>query len=242
MKHVFFNTALCALLSVFHYQVAAQKPQNGQAAFDNLSKLGANNTTGNSGINAIQVYDERYKGVKGTPFLQDEWAEGSIYMANQIFSGLALKYDIYKQQLWVKSNDKVMVVSGYDLSKFELLVFQEQPRTFSKLKSSSRDVFYEVLEEGTFTLLKLHEKTFQKANYEGAFTVNNKYDEFRYKHRYFVLTTEGNLHSLKLGKQAFNDIFKEKATEAWAAKKKAGAVLHDELSLKKLVREVNLLR
>ena len=177
-----------------------------------------------SGI-PTQTFDARYQGIKGSPFLQDFWANGEVVMQNgRRFSNLPLKYDIYSEVLAAKrsASDSVLLNSA-QISAF---AFQDPSlnlnRNFRRLSytvkgiSDTQGSFFEVMHEGTkYALLRKYRKTIRKANYQGAYGADKLYDEFIGSSDLFLrLPDSPNLVEVKLNRKSLMAALGDRKAEA----------------------------
>lgn len=133
-------------------------------------------------------FDNRYQGIQGDPFLFSQWQLGRIRFVKQdTFSiPLNINIDLVKQVLVVQMRDgSSSQVTATNVKAIQTTDADQRLRRWTVLSekevenvNSVRLKFYEILHEGTFQLLKLTEKTFKKANYQGAYNVGNAFDEF----------------------------------------------------------------
>lgn len=196
-----------------------------------LKKLGAN--TGN--LAEMEMFDQRYEGVEGTPYLEDKWFENSkIQVEENLLTNLQLKYDVAYHHLVIKKNEKAFFLNTSLIRSF--FVFDSLNnvwREFQRVHKRPKSPFYEVLAGERFQLLLAVSKQFQKASLEpGSFSSTG--DRFVETEKFFVQTPQGDLFELKLSKKAFKEIFKESDEIAWKEKKATNAKLSDRGSLKQL--------
>ena len=74
---------------LFHYGLILSQENAGIEGQENLNLLGS----GSNG-SMVRTFDDRYEGVRGSPFFIEEWAEGEIRGSNgKIYTDLQLKYN-----------------------------------------------------------------------------------------------------------------------------------------------------
>jgi hypothetical protein len=81
----------------------------------------------------------------------------------------------------------------------------------SKLKKNNSDyVFYQVLNDNPFQLIKVTSKEFTEADYKQAYSPDRQYDEFNTIYKYYIISDDGTLHPCQLTERSVMKIFPEK--------------------------------
>jgi hypothetical protein len=157
----------------------------------------------------VTQFDGRYDGVKGTPFLFEDWTLGSLQLKDSTFgkNPLSFKFDLINNEVWVKTND----IGERILFSKEILVLKlnrpdGRKYVFKKLKlpidpTRNYHYFSLVLFEGNnFTLVKDTRKVFRKANLEdrGVVTYGKAYDWFEEINRYYIQKAKGDFKEIVL--------------------------------------------
>ena len=167
MCHRFF---LVVSLALSH--VALTQPKTSAEKQQMVDAVGNPNNLG-----SVQTFDERYEGVKGNPFLSDQWMRGEVHMMNgKVFNDLLIKYDAYQDEAVVKCRDGAKVVPDKNTIRSFLLdgAQREPKRQFVRIDYLKNDRkfppnhFAEVLYQGKSTLLALYSKKLIAANYRGG--------------------------------------------------------------------------
>lgn len=167
-------------------------------------------------------FDNRYEGVKGSPYLFSAWQNGRIQFAKQDTASLPIKLnvDLVTQVIIVQLKDgsNGQVSALYTKS---FTTYNSDTETYHKwLVKSEKEVegvksvrlkFYEVLHEGNFNFLRSISKKFVKANYEGAYAAGEPFDEFKTEEDLWLQVPGQVYEKVKLRKK---DI--EKALSAYA--------------------------
>lgn len=146
-------------------------------------------------------FDNRYQGIQGDPFLFSEWQDGQVQFAKQDTFSMSIKcnLDLVKQVLVVQMrNGSSSQVTATNIKAIQIKEGQRRWLTLSEKEveniNSVRLKFYELLHQGKYQLLKLTEKSFKKANYQGAYNIGNNYDEFLTETSYW-LRSDGNRYT-----------------------------------------------
>ncbi len=181
-----------------------------------LSGSQARNVTG---------FDNRYEGVKGSPFLFEDWLEGKLVLSDSavVSNQLLYKFDAVKNEVWIKMNNgQERILFNNELLSFEFYKPDGKKIKFKKVKlpeSENRHHFIITIFDGqNATLLKDIKKIFRKSNLEdkGIVTVGNPYDWFEEINTFYVKKGNTQLEKVVLKKSNIIDAFKlsKPATES----------------------------
>lgn len=175
MKKLFI---LCftALLTI---ALSAQETFNPQYNLEQLGNLGSFN------VGAV-AFDNRYEGVKGSALLFDHWQIARIRFAGQDTLGIPVKMnvDVYGGTIAVLlpsgsigqsalRNAQAIQTEENGLPDKNYIVAPEREIG----GNSNRFVLYQVLYDGEVQLLKSIQKIIREADYKGAYSMGNPYDE-----------------------------------------------------------------
>lgn len=113
----------------------------------------------------VNTDKDPYAGVKGHPYLVDEWMKGTIkFNSGRVLDQFKLKFDIARNVLLLQyqgsaftAEAKVIAFTMYTKSKkgADSIVFR---RGFPQFEENAADVFYHVLCDGNTKLLKYPKK------------------------------------------------------------------------------------
>lgn len=158
-------------------------------AKENIRELGSLSGTG-----SVRTFDNRYEGTKGTPYVFEEWVPGEVLMKDK--KRILIKemnYNCYDNEVAYldPSSGAVMLINKYTIERFRML-WGEDTLHFVPLQLEGDKVplFAQLLYGGRSTLYKVYEKEFVRANYEGGYSADRKYDEFADKSSLYI-STEG---------------------------------------------------
>jgi hypothetical protein len=149
-------------------------------AQDNLNRVSAN-----SGV--IQTIDQRYEGIKGTPVIFSDFLPGTLVVGEENIASVLLNFDAYNNEILYKTcvdcphkiADNSRVRSFVVSDKITQRKFVIQPNDKKSLEV--REIMY----EGKFQFYRTHKIVLEKADYQGAYSANQKYDEFKHTQLYF---------------------------------------------------------
>jgi hypothetical protein len=146
--------------------------------------------------NVIQ-FDNRYEGVKGTPFWYADWTSGRLQVKDSVYvkSAITFKFDLVNNEIWIKTpelGERVLFSKG--IMSLEITRPDGQKLLLKKVKlpegaEPSYHYLSVMLFEGKhFTLVKDMKKVFRKANLQdkGIVTVGNPYDWFEDINKYYI--------------------------------------------------------
>jgi hypothetical protein len=149
---------------------------------DNLNRLSAD-------VGVVQTFDNRYEGVKGSPTLFEDFIPGKVRVHDGNGYAVLLNFDAFNKQILLKRNNE----AGFrvlDLSKVVSFTFMTGTgnRDFVVVKVQNNEFeVREILYEGKITFYRIHKVILEKADYQGAYSSNRKYDEFVHESDYFSL-------------------------------------------------------
>lgn len=183
----------------------AQRPVSLVRTEENLQRISTR-----AGTVFTTNMDELYEGVRGTPYLYDQWKPGNIYLNdNTLIKNVNIKFNIYTDELMYlnSSSGDSLIIDRTMINKFEIIddltddiILLEEINT--KPVKSSKKTFVKVIYEGKSKLILKYIKSFTKANYKGAYATGNKYDEYNDDQQYFIFIDENNPVKIKLNKKS----------------------------------------
>ncbi len=154
--------------------------------------------------------DELYEGVRGTPYLFNEWKPGNIYLKdNKLIKNVNVKYNIYTDDLLYlnSSSGDSLIIDRSMIEKFEImdnssgnLILMEEMNI--KPEKNDNAAFVRIIYDGRSKLILKYSKIFIKANYKGPYATGNKYDEYTDKWQYYLITGENTITRIKLCKKS----------------------------------------
>jgi hypothetical protein len=188
--------------------------QTGISAEENLKAIGNLGALSIGGVG----FDTRYKGVKGSPMLFDTLLISYLKINQQD------KYIEIESNIDVVTNSilcmhpktkQLITIPGFRIN--ELIIRKEDTdmifRTMSnenlKMKSGEY-IFYQVLNDDAYKLIKVPSKDFIEADYKQAYSPGRNYDEFVTVYKYYILSPDGNINQCQLSAKSVSKIFPDK--------------------------------
>jgi hypothetical protein len=157
----------------------------GYNAEDNWRAWGTTRTS-----NAVLSFNDRYEGVKGSPFLFDDWQIAEVVLARGDTAFTKLKLDLFAHEAWVilSTGDSLIVRPGI-IKSITFTDASGNQRRFVFTINKKETGYYETLYEGDqVSLACKRRKELKKAVISGAYTTGNPYDEFFDESpRYFII-------------------------------------------------------
>lgn len=168
----------------------------------------------------IRTIDNRYEGLRGTPYFLSGWSNGQIAMTDgRRYVNVPVKFDAFRQALILlrpKVGNDSIIIDRRTVNRFELTGPEGQLYAFRNypdvmLPDDMGDGgYFLVLYEGNTTLLKRIAKTLQKADYKQPYSVDVRYDSFENAHAYYILKPNQPLAKVKLSKKSLLDALSDK--------------------------------
>ena len=228
MKTVFFLLLLFNIIILSHAQTKHQSLVASEENLLRVSKL--------SGTVYTTKMDELYEGVRGTPYLYDEWKLGNVYLTdNKLIKSVNIKYNIYTDELLYlnSSSGDSLIINRSMIDKFEIiddlsddLIVME----VMNLKPGNREkkTYVRVIYDGKSKFILKYVKTLINAFYEGAYAAGNKYDEYTDKYQYYLLTDENIITKIKLNKKSVIKVLSDRERKIKAFVNEQGLTLDNE--------------
>ncbi|MFD2999060.1 hypothetical protein ACFS7Z_01705 [Pontibacter toksunensis] len=171
----------------------------------NLAELG--NSTN---ATMVRTYDNRYEGVKGTPFFSAEWNKATLTKNNTIYRNLDVKYNVYENKINYRTPEgKEFILEPHKIDDFVLtddktgheLQFKKLPVLASEDDKLVNRFVAVVYDGAQVQLVMVPEKDFIKANYTGAYSTGNKYDELADVQTYYLIGPGKKAEKVKLNRK-----------------------------------------
>ena len=231
----FISLSFFFLLPVWCAAQNVSVPENYEAK-ENLRELGSMDGTGN-----VRTFDNRYEGVKGTPYAFEEFHPGEVYLKtkNKV-SVNDLNYNCVENEI-VYLDPATEVPRIINRFQVDLFTIHEggQDHTFVpvKLDGEEETIFAEVLYNKASAVYKVYYKDWLQANYEGGYSADRRYDQFVDKNDlYFMKAGENMLYKAKKSKKLIGEAFPEHEKEISAFVKQNKLDLKEGEALVRLMK------
>lgn len=167
----------------------------------------------------VQIFDNRYQGVKGSPYFLDLFVDGTVEIKSgnagksEVYKGVRLKYDAFSNALQavLPASKDTLQFSTTPVISFSLeMPTTGQPLVFKRFKEAQtvdpnlRETFFAVLQESTDGKVALVKRIGKKkidANFKGPYSSGQTYDEIVEDIQYYVVAN-GSMQKVKLNKKS----------------------------------------
>lgn len=209
-----FTTLIIILIAAILNGQERNTYQTGITADENLKAI--------SNLSALSIggigFDTRYKGVKGSPMLFDTLLISYLKISKQekyievpsnidlVTNSVICMHPKTKQIISIpgsKINELIISDGNNDM------IFRTMSNEFLN-KKSGEHIFYEVLNDDQYKLIKVPSKDFIEANYKQAYSPGRGYDEFVTTYKYFIMSPDGQINQCQLSEKSIIKLFPEK--------------------------------
>jgi hypothetical protein len=185
-----------------------------------------------NGIQNAYTTPKKYLGIKGHPFISDDWMAGKVCLKKDsaVIANPLVKYrfDAYSNELWIYNGKDSMVAFSKDIHWFEVMeadriyTFRKYPRNNEK---SPQDFYMALLDAKDIHFVRDMKKALVRADFvdKGMFSTGSPYDRFEEKHQWLLAIGTGSFAKVKLNVASILDEFApkyRKAASAWAKSQK----------------------
>ncbi|MBN2666830.1 MAG: hypothetical protein JXR67_09985 [Bacteroidales bacterium] len=164
------------------------------------------------------TFDTRYEGVKGSPRLTDTLLPSFLKLSGQdYYFQIKADLDLVNNSLIYagSGSGQIYSIPSSDISELiinqdghELLFRTTKGEKFEKdLKETQ---FYQVLSEGEYEFIKIPIKGFLRADYQGAYTADRRYDEYVNEAKYYLKGRDGTYCQVQMNKKSLIKLIPEK--------------------------------
>ena len=173
----------------------ASQPLFGQTASSTSGNENIRDLAADDNTMTVRTFDNRYAGVKGHPYLIEDWTAGSLTTIDgKKYQNVELKYDLNRDEVVIRKKGTSQIIALFN-EKVES--FSLQDRHFVMIGSEDGNRFYEKLVDGENVLLAHRKKKLLKADYEGAYSGGRTQDEFLNPSSDYFAWKDKNLVKLK---------------------------------------------
>ncbi len=197
------------------------------------------------GTGAVRTYDLRYEGMQGTPYFIDEWLSGKLVFTNGDAGKKShlLKYNTQTKELLMKrpQGDSIIVFPN-QITAFTIIdASKNVSYPFIKVENLKADggtvpvCFLMVLYKNKSSLLKYVSKNVLKANYQGGYSADRRYDSYVDNSQYFIRKFDNSLVKVKVKKSSVLDALEDKKAEIEAYIKKENLSFKNDFDIAKVL-------
>lgn len=160
------------------------------------SQANINSLSGGEGM--FRSFDNRFKGVEGSPLLFEKYLSGKILLASGSSVGQKkINYDAYTQELIIEKESKEFLIDSRLVKEFHL--YKDGDTLFFEKFTNEKGkvVFYQNLGNGKINLYKLYSKTVQQPTNSGAYSSGKTYSQFEPSNTFYFQTSSGASQVIK---------------------------------------------
>jgi len=166
----------------------------------------------------LGVFGKVYNGVKGSPFLYEDWTSGKVKLTDgTVYEGLKLMYDQVKDEVIFSVEENNAQRFMHPIREFTMeqtvntnLVVERTYRSgLPAFDGNTGNSFYEVLSEGNTQLLK---RTFKTIVEERAPNERVPSKQMKATERYYLLK-DGELQKIRKDKKSFLAALSDKSSQ-----------------------------
>jgi hypothetical protein len=196
------NKILFSVFFFFAVNVLYAQVNSGLDAQDNLNQLGGMG-------NIVRVMPPMKEGTKGSPLLFEDAFNATPYRNGRNLNDARFNFHLAENKLLILNRNGLNYIDKLDLDS---LLFTDSNRLFVNGNHLDNGVNQKIFEKITTkdgqNLYVEHLVQFIPANFQGAYSGGNNYDEFVKKLNIFIMN-DGKLKSIKINakwlKQNFSD-------------------------------------
>lgn len=235
---IFIATFFISLTFLSRLQSQGPVPSN-NGTMDNYISLGDD-------IQMVATFDLRYEGVKGTPYMYEDWREGYVLFKDKPEDDpktFKMNINLFDHTLYVVLYDgaigslpsKVVKSVHFKTDTEEEEIFMPLIRKQVESTNFPGLGYYQVVYKGDLLLVKHHRKIFKEADFKGAYSADIRYDEYKDEKRYFLSTDGLTFEKIKLKGKTLEKLIPDMATEIKSISKKEKLNLSKEEDVVKLL-------
>jgi len=133
-------------------------------------------------------FDNQYNGIIGNAFLADQWTSGKVFTMMKIYAIKKMKFDIYKNKIYINNNDTIFDITTTGIIQFEIFPDGDSTQKMSfnngfNIEEITPEKFVQVLSEGKISFLKYFHRDIEEV-YESSPSYKEK--KFLDKNKYYI--------------------------------------------------------
>lgn len=142
------------------------------------------------------------KGIDGTPYFNEEWAQGVALLPNDLKSKTAqMLYDTYEDQVYYKDDNKLLMLDKSRIEGFAIkmednwIIFKNGFNPGEK--DLNNQTFFRVVHDGKTKILVHHYSYIRDSHKPAIATGSTSSKEFRNRDDYYLQTEDGQFYKVK---------------------------------------------
>jgi uncharacterized protein YdeI (BOF family) len=228
------STMLGLMSCLIIAQLFAQDMKSAAALRTNLEQF----SQSNAGNTTVMLFDDRYEGIKGTPFVYADWRKSTVMLKDSsIYYDVDVILGTFENVFYMKDGKESLKL---DHQRIDKIIFKNENRIFVNTKIRNLPIknvdFVELLVEGRNNLYVLKTKKLIKADLKGGYADDVRYDEYvDTKPQYFFQDESGKIHIVKLNKKDIFALFPNSQPKIESIVNTEKLDLKSEISLIKII-------
>ena len=173
-------------------------------------------------------------GTIGTPNFFEEFKTGNIYLSNKtVMKNVLINYDCFNDRVLFNRGEIDYVLNKRLIDFLEFPVNMDNSIVFKQVfvEEKKTTLFMKVVYQKESILYKHYYKTFQEADYTGAYNQDRRYNEYIDNHAWYIEIEDGELTRIRPTKKVLLQIMKSHKGEMEKFLKKENPDLKTEEGL-----------
>ncbi|MEL7001542.1 MAG: hypothetical protein AAFN93_02275 [Bacteroidota bacterium] len=186
------------------------------------------------------LYNSNYAGIKGSPYLSDDWNNGVVVFNNGQKKDVQLKYDLYIDELIVKQDGRDIIVNKSLIQGFNY-ISKEGSLEFRlvKLDKNGSKKFLQLLSDGSLKLYREYELSIKKGEANTGYASSKNTSDKFIKNEKYLYQKNGEVFKLSSKAKKIAEISPENKVDINAFIKKEKISAKRERDLIKLFEYIN---
>lgn len=164
-----------------------------------------------TGESMFRTFDNRMKGVEGTPFIFDTFQKGFvILLSERKIVCNEINFDALHQEVVVMKEGREFTVDMGSLTGFTILTDSDTLLFRKVYNQDGKWVYLQELVSGSYRLVKIHRKYIKESTNTGPYSAASRNGKVEVGNQYFLTTDGRTLVELKNKKQLLSALPEKK--------------------------------
>ena len=178
-------------------------------------------------------------GTKGSPNVYEDFVPGIIYFSEKVKSGIQMmNYNCFTNTVFLENGSETVQISTRVIDYLEFKPDNNTSQIFQQvfMEDQQMSQFLQILYNENSILYKRHYRDLLEADYSGAYSSEQRYDEYKNRYDYYISLNGSDPQVLKTKKKQVLVIMENKSDEIEKFMKSSKIDLKSDIDLVKLVR------
>jgi hypothetical protein len=178
-------------------------------------------------------------GIKGSPNVYEDFVPGIIYFSKKVKSGTQMmNYNCFTNTVFLENGAETVQISSKVIDYLEFKPDENTSQIFRQvfMEDQQMSQFLQILYNEKSILYKRHYRDFMEADYSGAFSSEQRYDEYKNRYDYYISLNGSDLQLFKPKKKQILEIMENKSDDIEKFMKSSKIDLKSEIDLANLVK------